>query len=101
MIKLALVGCGGMAQYHAMNLKGIADVNVVALVDCNPKASANLKAKFFPEAIEYESYEKLLDAPPAKLDGVVLVTPDRKSTRLNSSHSSISYAVFCLKKKNT
>src|SRR5438876_2435931 len=27
-------------------------------------------------------------------------TPDRKSTRLNSSHPSISYAVFCLKKKN-
>src|SRR5438128_9073684 len=25
--------------------------------------------------------------------------PDRKSTRLNSSHGSISYAVFCLKKK--
>src|SRR5688572_31910194 len=27
------------------------------------------------------------------------VTVDRKSTRLNSSHSQISYAVFCLKKK--
>src|SRR5689334_24430049 len=27
------------------------------------------------------------------------ITRDRKSTRLNSSHSSISYAVFCLKKK--
>src|SRR2546428_6853316 len=27
-------------------------------------------------------------------------TPDRKSTRLNSSHDQISYAVFCLKKKN-
>src|SRR2546426_2555651 len=27
--------------------------------------------------------------------------PDRKSTRLNSSHLVISYAVFCLKKKNT
>ena len=26
--------------------------------------------------------------------------PDRKSTRLNSSHKPISYAVFCLKKKN-
>src|SRR2546430_11167519 len=26
---------------------------------------------------------------------------DRKSTRLNSSHSQISYAVFCLKKQNT
>src|SRR4051794_41725640 len=28
-------------------------------------------------------------------------TSDRKSTRLNSSHPSISYAVFCLKKKKT
>src|SRR5258708_19250464 len=27
-------------------------------------------------------------------------SPDRKSTRLNSSHQIISYAVFCLKKKN-
>src|SRR5688572_31575113 len=36
---------------------------------------------------------------------VVLVggrlAPDRKSTRLNSSHSQISYAVFCLKKKRS
>src|SRR5256886_11610549 len=30
----------------------------------------------------------------------VKVALDRKSTRLNSSHSQISYAVFCLKKKN-
>src|SRR5256885_4955930 len=36
--------------------------------------------------------------------GYVTVTPlqiDRKSTRLNSSHLVISYAVFCLKKKHT
>src|SRR5256886_14759089 len=31
--------------------------------------------------------------------GRVLPRTDRKSTRLNSSHSQISYAVFCLKKK--
>src|SRR5258708_23902893 len=31
----------------------------------------------------------------------VVVRPDRKSTRLNSSHQIISYAVFCLKKKKT
>src|SRR5256884_6529465 len=31
----------------------------------------------------------------------VLLQADRKSTRLNSSHGYISYAVFCLKKKNT
>src|SRR3712207_8337957 len=29
-----------------------------------------------------------------------LAAQDRKSTRLNSSHANISYAVFCLKKKN-
>src|SRR5207248_11556353 len=29
-----------------------------------------------------------------------VAAPDRKSTRLNSSHRTISYAVFCLKKKN-
>src|SRR5947209_14474655 len=32
--------------------------------------------------------------------GAARVTQDRKSTRLNSSHANISYAVFCLKKKN-
>src|SRR2546427_6894700 len=32
---------------------------------------------------------------------VILGISDRKSTRLNSSHSQISYAVFCLKKKKT
>src|SRR5207249_11868552 len=32
-------------------------------------------------------------------DSAVRLTQDRKSTRLNSSHVSISYAVFCLKKK--
>src|SRR3712207_7870949 len=31
--------------------------------------------------------------------GLQLVVRDRKSTRLNSSHANISYAVFCLKKK--
>src|SRR3712207_6952522 len=31
----------------------------------------------------------------------VVTLRDRKSTRLNSSHANISYAVFCLKKKNT
>src|SRR3712207_7105216 len=31
---------------------------------------------------------------------ICTATKDRKSTRLNSSHANISYAVFCLKKKN-
>src|SRR2546430_11373698 len=39
-------------------------------------------------------------SPPILGLGVMLIALDRKSTRLNSSHSQISYAVFCLKKKN-
>src|SRR5256885_3366215 len=39
--------------------------------------------------------------PSVVLAFVVAGIGDRKSTRLNSSHLVISYAVFCLKKKNT
>src|SRR2546429_3897536 len=40
-----------------------------------------------------------LDVPPPALLGDACCDKDRKSTRLNSSHGYISYAVFCLKKK--
>src|SRR5258705_1764461 len=45
------------------------------------------------------------DAVPRRLQRdedllIGIAEPDRKSTRLNSSHLGISYAVFCLKKKN-
>src|SRR3989449_4118770 len=38
-------------------------------------------------------------ASPHRLYLPIVIDPDRKSTRLNSSHGYISYAVFCLKKK--
>src|SRR3712207_8452016 len=42
---------------------------------------------------------RLMDLPFGRvLVGAVAVAVDRKSTRLNSSHANISYAVFCLKK---
>src|SRR3989449_8531763 len=49
--------------------------------------------------------ERLIRTTPSPRDTrarfVTLTTADRKSTRLNSSHGYISYAVFCLKKKNS
>src|SRR5689334_24075839 len=42
---------------------------------------------------------RLTQCGDAKRLGPEALGQDRKSTRLNSSHSSISYAVFCLKKK--
>src|SRR5690606_40874462 len=50
------------------------------------------------------SKDELIEEMRAELQsypGVVFGFRDRKSTRLNSSHVKISYAVFCLKKKNT
>src|SRR2546430_7501895 len=43
--------------------------------------------------------EALADAIARLLQHAIASARDRKSTRLNSSHSQISYAVFCLKKK--
>src|SRR5256886_12524953 len=49
-----------------------------------------------------EATRRLKAAPQTRhIPIVALTAQDRKSTRLNSSHSQISYAVFCLKKKKT
>src|SRR5690348_17999479 len=57
------------------------------------------------KAIEHYEITRTLTAERALLGDLMDTLPDavsfkdRKSTRLNSSHPSISYAVFCLKKK--
>src|SRR2546430_7886811 len=63
------------------------------------------RSTLFPYTTLFRSVfpDALASARTVPLPGrVVYATPargDRKSTRLNSSHSQISYAVFCLKKK--
>src|SRR5438445_6697676 len=53
--------------------------------------------------MEQQCRELGVDDPPhwQRARAVVQDALDRKSTRLNSSHANISYAVFCLKKKKT
>src|SRR5205085_10454028 len=51
------------------------------------------------EASDTTLFDRLV-REPRRASLVYAVAGDRKSTRLNSSHSQISYAVFCLKKKN-
>src|SRR3712207_8609893 len=46
-----------------------------------------------------EPVDHIDDEPDKMIIGQPLGDVDRKSTRLNSSHANISYAVFCLKKK--
>src|SRR2546427_2461244 len=57
----------------------------------------------FVEVVKIPGIERVLKRPPCSRVGLLSCRNfpfrDRKSTRLNSSHSQISYAVFCLKKK--
>src|SRR3712207_8020241 len=48
---------------------------------------------------QLDALEELVDGVAREPAGQLVV--DRKSTRLNSSHANISYAVFCLKKKKS
>src|SRR3712207_7454561 len=52
-----------------------------------------------PDARDHRPTRHLEQDAARDRDGEVRQHPDRKSTRLNSSHANISYAVFCLKKK--
>lgn len=75
MLNFAFVGCGGMAHWHAKQLRQIPGVNVAALVDPVEPSTAAFKKDYFPDARCYGSFEDLLANPPAKLDAVLLMTP--------------------------
>src|SRR5258707_9681081 len=53
-----------------------------------------------PEDGQLAKHGHAIEGLGHRAEGAVGVEEDRKSTRLNSSHANISYAVFCLKKKN-
>src|SRR5258707_10505461 len=63
-------------------------------VCCTRRNSTEVADRLLSEPSQIERAEQEC------LDGLALAE-DRKSTRLNSSHANISYAVFCLKKKKT
>src|SRR2546427_7979206 len=88
---------------------GIRDLTVTGVQTCAlpiwiwttpPMAHVPYRLELPPGTTSTRSMEsgtrpQLIHPPKPSLSG------DRKSTRLNSSHSQISYAVFCLKKKKT
>src|SRR3712207_7908128 len=76
--------------YRSGSLHRLTDNDVAQLEQLGVRTVFDLRS---PAEVAREP-GRLLDRP-----GIRHV--DRKSTRLNSSHANISYAVFCLKKKNT
>src|SRR2546429_1439977 len=91
----------GHGHEHAVLPAAVSD-RVDQLRDAQAKDEANLRTKDFEEGIDAgenrNRQEPAGPAPHSQNDGDAGIG-DRKSTRLNSSHGYISYAVFCLKKK--
>src|SRR5689334_24134144 len=79
---------------------GIRDGTVTGVQTCALPICAGNPARGKPRR-DREMAERTISKTDARESTrfVGRIVRDRKSTRLNSSHSSISYAVFCLKKK--
>src|SRR2546429_7184289 len=92
--KVAIIGYGSQGHAHALNLR---DSGVSVRVGLHEGSASRAKA-------EKEGLTVNKPAEAAAWADVIMILvpdtkqPDRKSTRLNSSHGYISYAVFCLKK---
>src|SRR3712207_6914824 len=77
-----------VALYYAMSAAGI-----------RAQQSVDAMAVIYTSTMLVLLVVALRFVNPTQLVARVKEAPDRKSTRLNSSHANISYAVFCLKKK--
>src|SRR5207253_11004259 len=94
---------------YTLSLHGALPIfrSLVRVDAANPRSCASLPGSTHRIPAKFSSARNQLRAPARNADwsfktqacfhGLLL---DRKSTRLNSSHVAISYAVFCLKKKN-
>src|SRR3712207_6045104 len=80
------------------NTPQVHNLIVCTLCSCYPRAILGRPPDWY-KSFNYRS--RAVKEPRAVMREFGLEPGDRKSTRLNSSHANISYAVFCLKKKKT
>src|SRR2546429_1800737 len=109
MKRVCIIGCGSIGSLYAAHLAGVTEVwafvrraeHARALnqdglrVSGTHELHARLRATNDPSLLPQFDFGIVASKATQTRNAV-----DRKSTRLNSSHGYISYAVFCLKKKN-
>src|SRR5256885_13116383 len=102
-IRLAAIGAGIRGQQDVRSALKTSGIELVAVADVYEGRLTLAKELWGAHLFTTRDYREVLSRPD--VDAVVVAgpdpwhMPDRKSTRLNSSHLVISYAVFCLKKK--
>src|SRR5690625_834940 len=100
-IRTAVLGARGrMGSASVREFSSLDDIEVAAEIDMGEPLDA-LTDKSVSVALDFTQPQAAVENVCWCIDhGVsIVVGTDRKSTRLNSSHVAISYAVFCLKKK--
>src|SRR5690606_39886552 len=103
-LMLLLSGYASSRTLHSFPTRRSSDLGVVSLGEMTDRAGREAMAFATDSTASGLERRHVLFVDPD--DGAVLAYEeiltgeDRKSTRLNSSHVKISYAVFCLKKKN-
>src|SRR3712207_8826928 len=93
-----------LSNFFFFNDTATTEIYTLSLHDALPISCSAVPSKFkygFSSLMDIASSSscrlRRVDSPGGENSSVL----DRKSTRLNSSHANISYAVFCLKKKKT
>src|SRR3712207_7612397 len=91
------------ARIFFFNDTATTEIYTLSLHDALPISQLKIDERL---TIDFAKHEVLVEGQPVSLRPTeyrllyhLVQNADRKSTRLNSSHANISYAVFCLKKK--
>src|SRR2546430_8450648 len=92
-----MTGCHGFFFFFFFNDTATTEIYTLSLHDALPISAAARRRPRGPAMRRAATCDN--PSAPATRQRSRRPPPDRKSTRLNSSHSQISYAVFCLKKK--
>src|SRR5690625_5734288 len=95
---------GGVGSSVSVVIRGrtslTTDNQPLYVVDGIPISSGLNNVSGMGDRNEVDYGNPISDLNPSDIADMTVLKGDRKSTRLNSSHVAISYAVFCLKKKN-
>src|SRR3712207_1019023 len=101
---VVVIGAGqaGLSSAYHLKKRGLASGRGFIVLDQSPQPGGAWQFRW--PSLKLSTVNRIHDLPGMRFSEAVdteatEVEADRKSTRLNSSHANISYAVFCLKKK--
>ena len=97
--KTAAVLCGGLLLALSVPASAAVDAKLLDMLKANGQITNAQYSELQAELARDQKEQQIARQAQQETNEQIAATADRKNTRLNSSHPVISYAVFCLKKK--